>query len=307
MPVTRRTVMATAACGLSAFAAAPAWSMAPFARDLFATRLPVPLAHGLLTASDGEKIAWSRFGTGDVAVILIHGAMCDQSYWFAQIAALAKRYRVVTLDLPGHGGSSIMRRNWTMPAFASDVARVVRHGAGGRPAYLVGHSMGGVVAALTTAMLPETIGLSAIDIFTTARPPAVPLASVATGPAYVAEARIAIRRGMFAPRSDAATADLIAQALAGAPQAIAASVRGATQAVVGAPALAAMSASVPLSLINSDRHPYNLAELRSVHTLTDGVIVDDVGHFVMIDAPDAVNALLIRTIEHTQLSNIRAF
>ena len=54
---------------------------------------------------DGLKIHSTVTGTGSKAVILVHGYTCDETAWTDQTPALAKRYRVVTLDLPGHGKS----------------------------------------------------------------------------------------------------------------------------------------------------------------------------------------------------------
>ncbi len=38
-------------------------------------------------------------------MILVHGWTCDDTTWTEQVPVLAKQYRVVTLDLPGHGKS----------------------------------------------------------------------------------------------------------------------------------------------------------------------------------------------------------
>ena len=38
-------------------------------------------------------------------MILVHGWTCDESTWNSQVPALSKDYRVITLDLPGHGRS----------------------------------------------------------------------------------------------------------------------------------------------------------------------------------------------------------
>jgi len=52
---------------------------------------------------DGSKIHSTTAGRGSKTVILIHGYTCDETSWSEQVPALAKEYRVVTVDLPGHG------------------------------------------------------------------------------------------------------------------------------------------------------------------------------------------------------------
>src|ERR1700677_903939 len=52
---------------------------------------------------DGIKIHSSTAGKGPKTVILVHGWTCDETTWKSQVPELSKQYRVVTLDLPGHG------------------------------------------------------------------------------------------------------------------------------------------------------------------------------------------------------------
>jgi pimeloyl-ACP methyl ester carboxylesterase len=52
---------------------------------------------------DGVKLHSTVTGKGPKTVILVHGWTCDDTTWTSQVPALSKDYRVVTLDLPGHG------------------------------------------------------------------------------------------------------------------------------------------------------------------------------------------------------------
>jgi hypothetical protein len=74
---------------------------------------------------DGIPIVYDSFGSGDPALVLVHGWSCDRTYWREQTGAFADRYRVVTIDLPGHGESGEGRASWTMAAFGEDVVAVV--------------------------------------------------------------------------------------------------------------------------------------------------------------------------------------
>jgi len=109
-------------------------------------------------------------------VVLIHGWSCDSSYWEAQLPSLRSRYRVVTLDLAGHGGSSADRKDWSMRAFGEDVRRVVEAVDAHSPLVLVGHSMGGPVAVEAARQLGSrvraVIGVDTFSAIGLPRPPA---------------------------------------------------------------------------------------------------------------------------------------
>lgn len=89
-----------------------------------------------------------------VPVLLCHG-FWDHARGFATLAPLlAARYRVVALDARGHGGSE-WADVYAWPAHIHDVTVVVR--SLGRPAHLVGHSMGGGHVIDTARGLPDAV------------------------------------------------------------------------------------------------------------------------------------------------------
>src|SRR5687768_12022781 len=51
---------------------------------------------------DGTRIHYKSYGKGREALFLIHGWTCNLEFWRDQIPDLAKRNRVVAIDLPGH-------------------------------------------------------------------------------------------------------------------------------------------------------------------------------------------------------------
>src|SRR6185369_17486212 len=76
-------------------------------------------------SADGVAIRYHVEGTGEPTVVLVHGWALDRHVWDGQAPQLAKRQRVVTLDLAGHGESGRERSDWTMAAFGQDVKAVV--------------------------------------------------------------------------------------------------------------------------------------------------------------------------------------
>ena len=101
-------------------------------------------AGGKVKSSDGIEIAYSVSGKGEPTLIFVHGWGWDQSLWKKQVAKFSARYKVVTLDLAGHGESGKKRKSYTVKAFADDVVSVVNKLKLNK-VILVGHSMGGII------------------------------------------------------------------------------------------------------------------------------------------------------------------
>lgn len=97
--------------------------------------------------------AYREAGSGDTAVILLHGVGGGSSVWSPQLRALAEAgYRAVAWDMPGYGGSAPVTP-YTMAGLAEAVLALVRHVNAARTV-LVGHSMGGMVVQETLARAP---------------------------------------------------------------------------------------------------------------------------------------------------------
>ena len=94
---------------------------------------------------DGAKVHYRSYGTGNEALVLVHGWGCNLNHWRDQIPDLAKRSRVLALDLPGHGQSDKPEISYTIDVFANAIDAVMRDAKVDR-AVVVGHSMGTPVA-----------------------------------------------------------------------------------------------------------------------------------------------------------------
>jgi pimeloyl-ACP methyl ester carboxylesterase len=80
---------------------------------------------------------------GFAPVLLVHGTAANRHWWDAVAPLLARKRRVVAVDLPGHGDSG-RRDAYELASWAADIMAVTHEFAGARP-WLVGHSMGGLV------------------------------------------------------------------------------------------------------------------------------------------------------------------
>ena len=92
---------------------------------------------------NGINLAYSDSGSG-LPLVLLHAFPLNRAMWAAQEAALAKEFRVVTIDLRGHGESDAPLWRYTLEQAADDVRALLDHLAI-RRAVFVGLSMGGYI------------------------------------------------------------------------------------------------------------------------------------------------------------------
>lgn len=109
----------------------------------------------LAATIDGIPVHYTNHGSGAEAIVLVHGWTCDESFWKDQVPALrGAGYRVITVDLPGHGRSGAAAERWmSMRNFARALVAVMDE-AGVRQAIVAGHSMGAPVAREFARMDP---------------------------------------------------------------------------------------------------------------------------------------------------------
>jgi len=102
--------------------------------------------HRRIVRPDGSEIHIEFWGPPDgPPVVLTHGWGGTSTQWYYLRRRLADRYRLIAWDLPGMGlSSSPKNKDYSVGKFADDL-RTVLDEAGGRPAILVGHSIGGMV------------------------------------------------------------------------------------------------------------------------------------------------------------------
>src|ERR1700704_4929003 len=201
---------------------------------------------------DGLKIHSASAGHGPQTVIFVHGWTCDSSSWAAQVPEFSRKYRVVTVDLPGHGQSdSPADGKFTMDLFARAV-EAVRAEAKADKVVLVGHSMGAPVIRQYARLYPQHVaGLVAVDGPLAGGPGPAPQRGQApprfpsvTGPDGL-KARETIIRGIFTPQTPVALQQQILDMMLKAPEATAGGAMAAMgdpnlwkEDVVAAPALA---------------------------------------------------------------------
>ena len=124
---------------------------------------PVPEKPKTSVNNNGVEIAYDIKGSGDTAIVFVHGACINKVYWKNQLDYFAKRYTTVALDLGGHGHSGHNRDSWTIEDYANDVMAAIRDLKLNK-VILVGHSMGGDIILQVANTIPDKIiGFIGID------------------------------------------------------------------------------------------------------------------------------------------------
>ena len=90
------------------------------------------------------------------AIVLLHGFMESLHIWDDFTDVLSKSFRVVRVDLPGHGGTSVMGEVHTM-ALMAEVVKTVLDALKIDKCVMVGHSMGGYVALEFAKQFPDLL------------------------------------------------------------------------------------------------------------------------------------------------------
>ena len=104
---------------------------------------------------EGIRVCYSVTGTGRT-IVLLHGYLETGEVWAPLSETLEGEFRLIAVDLPGHGDSEVKGDRHTMEFLAGAVRAVVAD-AGADRIVLVGHSLGGYVALAFVEMYPEML------------------------------------------------------------------------------------------------------------------------------------------------------
>jgi pimeloyl-ACP methyl ester carboxylesterase len=261
-------------------------------RVLLLTALCVALEALALSAAsvDGLRLHWAVTGQGPKTVVLVHGWTCDSTSWALQVPELARKYRVVTLDLPGHGRSDLPKDGrFSMDLFARAVESVRRQ-VGATRIVLVGHSMGTpVIRQYAREYSRRVAGLVLVDGLVSLPPGAAPSSVDISGPAGL-KAREAMIRGMFTPDTPKPLQKQITEMMLRPP---AATATGAMLATFEASNWTDDVMTMPVLGIYADKSQLaNREYSKKIFPAFEYVEIPGTGHFLMMEKPKEFNRLL---------------
>lgn len=255
---------------------------------------------GKTVSADKTEIVYTALGSGKTAVIFIHGGFADRTFWSNQMKPFAKKYRVIALDLAGHGESGKNRTRWNLVTFAEDVRAVMEKEKINR-AVLVGNSLGGPVALETARLVPnKVVAIVAVDTFQSL--------SIQTPPDYFKKQAAALRSDFAGTMRQMVRTLVHADAdpklyawvekkmLNHSPQLAVAMMESFATSNMN------MTETVkklrhPIRCINGDLYPTQVEQNRAIHPDFDAVILPHTGHYPMLERPELFNRHLEEILE----------
>src|ERR1700674_3735882 len=262
---------------------------------------------GTATSPDRIPIRYHAAGKGDPALVFVHCGGCERSFWDGQVAHFAAKYRVVALDLAGHGQSGVGRKDWTMPAFGQDVVSVVE-ALGLKRVVLIGHSLGGPVVLEAARRMPGRVaGLVLVDTMVdfeqrlAAEEVEKYLSALQAD--YRATTTAITSQYFFSASTPEPVKARVLETVLSVPQEIGVAVFRSSAAYDPLPALREIKA--PIRAINSDLFPTNVEGNRRYVPGYQVAIMKGVGHYLMLEQPEAFNALLAEALRELARSGGR--
>lgn len=126
---------------------APAW---------FRRALDVPFTDGWVDV-DGASIHYLAWGEpGRRGLVFVHGGGAHAHWWTHVAATFAGDFRVLAVDLSGHGDSD-HRDEYALEQWTDEVLAVAADGDVDGLPVIIGHSMGGFVTIATAALHPDRV------------------------------------------------------------------------------------------------------------------------------------------------------
>lgn len=254
--------------------------------------LAVSLSVSAWAASvDGIPIHSTVRGSGPRTVVFVHGWTCDESSWRDQVPYFEKNYRVITLDLPGHGKSgSPASGPLTMELFAKSIEAVRVEVKAGK-IVLVGHSMGTPVIREYARLYPSNVAaMVPVDgVLHLSGSANAPNPDRMKGPEGLKN-REGMIRGMFGPSATPALQEHILKMMLGAPETTAYQAMAATFAPAN---WTEQTIAVPALGIYADHSTADdPVYFKKIFPNGSTVEVPGTGHFVMMEKPAEFNKLL---------------
>ncbi len=250
------------------------------------------------------EIQYDLSGQGDRTLVFVHGWAIDASYWKPQVETFKNEYRIVALDLAGHGRSRIQRDDWSPARYAEDVLDILRYH-NLRNVVLIGHSMGANIIQYVLDKGGDRVeGFIVIDSFKqlgmefdSLQQAQVDDFMKSLRSEYTATATAYARQALFSPTSDSAIVERVLKDIGSLDslvsyRTIEALLReGATERRL------AETMKIPMYLINSDATPTDERALkkycRAGYKLRH---LHGTGHYPMLEAPDELNTAIRETL-----------
>jgi pimeloyl-ACP methyl ester carboxylesterase len=253
----------------------------------------------VVNAADGVPIHYSVQGKGDTTLVFVHCWACDRSYWDNQVAEFAKNYRVVTIDLPGHGQSGQGRKSWTIPSFGEDVKTVVTK-LDLKRVVLIGSSMGGPISLEAARAMPDrVVAVVPVDSLLNVEQKITPEQLDGVIKQMQADYKGTItnlsNQFFFSPNTPAAVKERVLKDATSRPPEMAITIMKGILTHDAVPTL--RETKIPIHAINGDHAPTSLEVNRKYAPQFDASIIKGSGHYPMLENPAGFNQALAEILK----------
>ncbi len=248
----------------------------------------------------GIKLAYDDQGAGKPAFVFVHGWKCNRSFFAPKAAYFARRHRVVSVDLRGHGESDKPQGPYPIAAYAEDIAHIINHLDLGK-VIAVGQSMGGATVLQLAAAYPDHVAaIIMVDPASFVFPPEVRtrletvLTDIEAG--NKESLQQTIEQMLFLPTSDRKLVQEVTAVMTSSPSHVTISaLRGVFE--FDGPTVAAQCKVPALHLAATP--PKNPPHLMSqwLPAVINGWTVGS-AHFSQLEVPDQVNAMIEDFLRH---------
>jgi pimeloyl-ACP methyl ester carboxylesterase len=253
-----------------------------------------------------NRVHYVTVGQGRHTIVFVHCWAGNLGFWREQVPVLADKARLVLIDLPGHGQSDKPHTAYTMDFLAGAVLAVMRD-AHVDKATLVGHSMGGAVIACVYRQAPEKVAaLVSVDGLLR-RPQWTPdqareFTMQFSTPEYREHVKQFVGAFFPVPGTEALRDQVLSETLA-TPQYV---MVGAMEGMFGPdrPDWGLKTVNAPVLVINARGPMWNAdyeKYVRSLSPQADYLMMDGVGHWLMLEKPAEFNALLTNLLRKHDL------
>jgi pimeloyl-ACP methyl ester carboxylesterase len=247
---------------------------------------------------DGVKLRYLDTGSGDPTLVFIHGWCCDHTTWRDQVPAFAPKYRIIAVNLRGHGASDKPGQDYDIDGFVDDMAWLIREIGLDHPV-IIAHSMGGVTTLNLLRKHPDIARASVLvdagimPFPADVRPLLDQTIAALNTPAYREVAENVVKQFLFREESPPALRDEVAASMATAPQRV---MYTAIQSTLDEANFPAGPMPVPSMFIKAATLQATEDQIKERYPGME-VVSMDTGHFNHMEKPEEFNTILSRFLE----------